>query len=65
MEETVKLNPRKLVCCQSFFFFFLLHDCAALIDHQVFQDDKPPVVGVTPLEEGEPGVLFNRVKTAS
>lgn len=44
---------------------FLSRDCAALIDHQVFQDDKPPVVGVTPLEDGEPGVLFNRVKTAS
>lgn len=29
---------------------------------QVFADDKPPVVGVIPLEQGLKGVLFNREK---
>eukprot|EP00904_Undaria_pinnatifida_P011578 jgi/Undpi1/7550/HiC_scaffold_22.g10023.m1 len=32
------------------------------IINQVFEDDKPPVVGVIPLDEGDNGVLFNRVK---
>lgn len=32
---------------------------------QVFEADKPPVVGVIPMKEGDKGLLFNRVKQAS
>eukprot|EP00752_Nemacystus_decipiens_P007856 g7018.t1 len=32
------------------------------IINQVFEADKPPVVGVVPREEGEKGLLFNRLK---
>eukprot|EP00903_Cladosiphon_okamuranus_P010922 g10316.t1 len=32
------------------------------IINQVFEDDKPPVVGVIPMQDGDNGVLFNRLK---
>ncbi|CBN78756.1 conserved unknown protein [Ectocarpus siliculosus] len=32
------------------------------IINQVFEEDKPPVVGVIPLQPGDQGVLFNRAK---
>ncbi|CAN0191071.1 unnamed protein product [Pylaiella littoralis] len=32
------------------------------IINQVFEEDKPPVVGVVPLRPGDNGVLFNRIK---
>ncbi|CAM9354181.1 unnamed protein product [Laminaria digitata] len=34
------------------------------IINQVFEDEKPAVVGVIPLEAGDEGVLFNRIKKA-
>lgn len=41
-----------------------MHIC--MVQHvKVFENDRPPVVGVIPLKPEDKGVLFNRVKKAS